>query len=31
MHAIGVPEGVMLVEFKGTCQEVEELAQVQEV
>jgi hypothetical protein len=27
MHAIGVPEGVMLVEFEGTCQEVEEPAQ----
>jgi hypothetical protein len=27
MHAIGVPEGVTLVEFEGTCQKVEELAQ----
>jgi hypothetical protein len=27
VHAIGVPEGVILVEFEGTCQEVEEPAQ----
>jgi hypothetical protein len=27
VHAIGVSEGVTLVEFEGTCQEVEELAQ----
>jgi hypothetical protein len=26
MHAIGALEGVMLVEFEGTCQEVEEPA-----
>jgi hypothetical protein len=27
MHAIGVLEGVILVEFEGTCHEVEEPAQ----
>ena len=27
MHAIGVQEGVTLVEFEGTCQELEEPAQ----
>jgi hypothetical protein len=27
VHAIGVPEGMTLVEFEGTCQEVEEPAQ----
>jgi hypothetical protein len=31
MHAIGVPEGVTLLEFEGTCLEVEEPAQAQEV
>jgi hypothetical protein len=31
IHAIGVLEGVTLVEFEGTCQEVEEPAQAQEV
>jgi hypothetical protein len=31
IHAIGVLEGVTLVEFEGTCQEVEEQAQAQEV
>jgi hypothetical protein len=30
MHAIGVPEGVTLVEFERTCQNEGELAQAQE-
>jgi hypothetical protein len=29
MHAIGVPEGVTLVEFEGTCQNERESAQAQ--
>jgi hypothetical protein len=31
MHAIGVPEGVTLLEFEGTCQEEQEAAPVQEI
>jgi hypothetical protein len=30
VHAIGVPDAVTLVEFEGTCQEVEEPASAQE-
>ena len=30
VHAIGVPEGITLLEFEGTCPEEQEVAQEQE-